>query len=99
MRERATPLKLPRVLGGEPLGLADVGGLETLRAARHLEFHPVPFAEALEPAGLDGAEVNEHVLAAFLCDEPEPLRIVEPLHGSARHDVPLRFLLWSLTLR
>src|SRR2546427_1289689 len=87
------PLRLPR------LGLSDVGGLEPLRAAGHLELHPIAFAEALEARGLDGAEVDEHVLAAFLCDEPEALRIVEPLHCAACHDVPLLFLLWSFTLR
>src|SRR5881628_2289437 len=81
------------------LGFSDVGGLQTLRAAGHLELHPVPFAEALEARGMDGAEVDEHVLAAFLRDESETLCIVEPLHCAACHDVPLLFLLWSFTLR
>src|SRR6266545_8363178 len=90
--------------GGRPptdprLGLSDVGGLETLRAPGHLELDPIAFAEALEARGLDGAEVDEHVLAALLRDEPETFCIVEPLHCAACHDVPLLFLLWSFTLR
>jgi hypothetical protein len=32
--------------------------------------------------------VHEHVLAALLRDEPEPLRIIEPLHLSCGHLLP-----------
>src|SRR5262245_19757253 len=70
-------------------GLADVGGLKSLRAARDLELHTVALGQALESGSLDGAVVDEHVLAALLRDEAESLRIVEPLHCSLCHDFPL----------
>jgi hypothetical protein len=59
--------------------------LKTLRAAGHLELDPVTFGQGLEALGLDGAVVDEHVLAAFLRDEPVTLCIVEPLHLSLCH--------------
>jgi len=67
------------------LGLANVGGLEALRAPRHFELDLVTLGQALEALGLNGAEVYEHVLAVLLGDETEPLRIVEPLHASLSH--------------
>src|SRR6266508_2820813 len=66
-------------------GLANVGGLEALRAPRHFELDLVTLGQALEALGLDGAEVHEHVLAVFLGDKAIPLRIVEPLHASLSH--------------
>src|SRR5262249_54060685 len=68
-------------------GLADVSGLQTFRAARDLELHTVTLGQALESGSLDGAVVDEHVLPAFLRDEPETLRVVEPLHCSLCHNV------------
>src|SRR5436309_10542362 len=70
---------------GEDLNLADVRCLKTLWAAGHLELDPVTFGQGLEALGLDGAVVDEDVLAAFLRDEPVTLRIVEPLHLSLCH--------------
>src|SRR6266545_6228930 len=73
-------------------GLANVGGLDSLRAPRHFELDLVTLGQALEALGLDGAEVHEHVLAVFLGDKAIPLRIVEPLHASLSHfyDLSLR---------
>src|SRR5262249_1056400 len=68
------------------LGLADVRGLEPFRAASHLELNAVTLGQALEALSLDGAEVHEHVLAAFLGDESEALCVVEPLHCSLCHE-------------
>src|SRR5262245_43095883 len=73
------------------LGFPDVRGLQALGTARHLELDPVTLGEALEALSLDGAEVHEHVLAALLSDEPETLRVVEPLHCSLSH-CPSSFL-------
>src|SRR3989454_4310578 len=67
------------------LDLPDVGCLKTLRTASYFELDPVTLSKALEALGLDGAVVDEHVLAALLCDEPVTLRIVEPLHLSVSH--------------
>src|SRR5262244_1617659 len=67
------------------LDLPDVGCLKTLRTASHLELDPVTFSKAFEALGLDGAVVDEYVLAALLCDEPITLRVVEPLHLSLSH--------------
>jgi len=36
--------------------------------------------ERLEPACLDGAEMNEYVTALILFDEAEAFLLVEPLH-------------------
>src|SRR6266498_108672 len=66
-------------------GLANVGGLDSLRAPRHFELDLVTLGQALEALGLDGAEVHEHVLAVFLGDKAIPLRIVEPFHASLSH--------------
>jgi len=68
-----------------PLHLPDVRRLKTLRAARHLELDLITLAEALEALGLDGAVVDEDVLATVLGDEAETLRVVEPLHSSLCH--------------
>src|SRR5881296_178130 len=70
---------------GRLLYLLDVGCLKTLRTASYFELDPVTLSKALETLGLDGAVVDEHVLAALLCDEPVTLRIVEPLHLSLSH--------------
>src|SRR3989449_4922287 len=67
------------------LDLPDVGCLKTLRTASYFELDPVTLSKALEALGLDGAVMDEHVLAALLCDEPVTFRIVEPLHLSLSH--------------
>src|SRR5437867_886180 len=100
MRGDGPPHTPPALLTDGRSGFADVSRLKTFRAASDLELHAVPFGQALEALSLDGAEVNEHVLAALLRDEAEALRVVEPLHCSLCHDVPLSVpVLWSLTLR
>src|SRR5438093_4684913 len=72
-------------------GLTHVGGLQSFRTAGHLELHAVTLAERLEAGALDGAVVHEDVFAAFLRDEPEPLRVVEPLHGTGGHGLEPSF--------
>src|SRR5262245_10480381 len=67
------------------LGLADSGRLETLRTAGHLELHVFALGKGLEALTLDRREVHEHVLSAFLRDESESLRLVEPLHCATSH--------------
>src|SRR2546427_3485960 len=67
------------------LDLPDVGCLKTLRTASYFELDPVTLSKALEALGLDGAVMDEHVLAALLSDEPVTFRIVEPLHLSLSH--------------
>src|SRR5947209_13017692 len=58
-------------------------------ASLHFELHDLPFGEGLEPVHLDGREVYEHVLAAFLFNEAVALRVIEPLHFSLSHSVCL----------
>src|ERR1700722_8833221 len=86
------PFKVKREAGGAGwksglvlLDLGDVGGLKTLGSLHHLEVDLLALGERLESVALDGGEVNENVLATLLLDEPEPLRIVEPLHASLCH--------------
>src|SRR4029453_9604693 len=66
-------------------GLANVGGLESLRSPGHLELDPISLGQALEALGLNGVEMHEHVLATLLGYEAVPLRIVEPLDGTLCH--------------
>src|SRR5262245_49196850 len=70
---------------GVSLHFPDVGRLQALGASRHLELDLIALAEALEALSLDGAVMDEDVLAALLGDEAESLRIVEPLHSSLCH--------------
>src|SRR6185437_4460239 len=67
----------------------DVFGLQALLTVDHLEAHLLPFLQALEARTSDGAEMDEHVGAAFTADEAEPLGVVEPLdciRFTIRHD-------------
>src|SRR5919107_269232 len=67
---------------------ADVLGLRTLGALRDIKLDLLVLVEGLVAAGLDGGEVDEHVVAsAVLRDEAETLVGVEPLDGSLSHDV------------
>src|SRR3954463_1285913 len=69
-------------------GDADVLGLRTLGALRDVELDLLILVKRLVAAGLDGGEVDEHVLAAaVLRDEAETLVGVEPLDGSLSHDL------------
>src|SRR5512142_2742942 len=66
--------------------LANVRGLQALRALHHVELDLLTLGEALEAVPLDRAVVAEHVLTTVvLRDEAEALRVVEPLHGASRH--------------
>src|ERR671921_965885 len=67
---------------------ADVLGLRTLGALGEIELDLLTLVEGLVAAGLDGGEVDEHVLAAaILRDEAETLLGVEPLDSSLSHDL------------
>ena len=67
------------------LDLPDVGCLKTLRTASDFELDPITFRKTLETLRLNGAVVDEYVLAALLRYEPIPLCIVEPLYLSLSH--------------
>src|ERR1041385_3046175 len=65
--------------------LLDVRGLEALRTVDDLELHRVALTERAEAVRLDGGVVDEDILATVLRDEPEALRVVEPLDRALRH--------------
>ncbi len=71
-------------------GLAHVRRLQALRPLDDVELHRSPSARERKPSS-DGGVVDEDVLPAFLGDEAETLRIVEPLHGTLRHCFYLGF--------
>jgi len=54
-------------------------GLPALRAFDHVELNLLTFLEAAEATGLDGGEVNEHVLTVLAADESITLGVVKPL--------------------
>src|SRR4051794_11681962 len=65
----------------------DVGGLRPLVAGLGVIGDLRALGERLEAAGVDGAVVDEEVLATVVGrDEAEALVVVEPLHGSGRHE-------------
>lgn len=67
-------------------GCLNVRCLFTLRALHDLEAHLLTFFEGLEAIHLDGRKVSEQILAAFIRrDEPETLRVVEPLDRTGCH--------------
>src|SRR5262245_21595793 len=59
--------------------LGDVCRLESLGALADFELHLVVLLQRLEAFGLDGGVMHEHVRSALTLDEPEALRVVEPL--------------------
>src|ERR687886_1096051 len=67
------------------------GGLEVRRRllaalGHHLVGDLLVLVQGLQPRGLHGGDVDEHVLAAVLgLDEAEALVGVEPLHGAGGH--------------
>src|SRR5918992_2076348 len=65
--------------------LADVGGLEPLGPLDDLELHAVALGKRAEAFGDDCGVMNEDVLATILCDEAEPLCVIEPLDRALRH--------------
>src|SRR5213592_4049290 len=78
-----------RRMAGCRLGANDVRGVQPFLASLHFELHDLTFGEGLEPVHLDGGEVYEHVLAAFLFNEAVALRVIEPIHFSLSHSVCL----------
>src|SRR5437667_12859210 len=80
--------------GGTPNGAGrlrpnDVRRVQPFLASLHLELHDLALGEGLESVHLDGGEVHEHVLAAFLLNEAVALGVIEPLHFSLSHSVCL----------
>src|SRR6267378_2740492 len=76
---------------GEPimlrLSLGDVRRLRTFGTLGDLERDLVSFLQAPESVAHDRAVVHEHIGTALALDEPEPLRLVEPLHSACfRHE-------------
>jgi len=63
----------------------DVLGLPALGAFDHIELHLLPFLKAAEAIGLNGGEVNEHVLTVLAADESVTLGVVKPLYCSCFH--------------
>src|SRR5262249_26337778 len=66
-------------------GLADVRGLQTLRALHDLELHRLTLGEAAETIHHDGGVVDEHVRRPLARDEAKTLRVVKPLHSALFH--------------
>src|SRR6266567_3368368 len=67
-------------------GGAHVGGLRALRPVDHVELDGLAFVQRAVAAGLDRAEMHEHVRTGLRADEAEPLVSVEPLDGSNGHE-------------
>ena len=91
--------------GAEPAGFILAGGrsrvwLSGLQVIRRRFSGPsigdnlvrdfLTFVEGVHSGALDGADVNEHILAAVIrLDEAKALLAVEPLYGSDRHEMIL----------
>src|SRR5262245_49585781 len=68
------------------LGSANVRGLLTLGAGRHVEADALTFLEGLETLRLNCGEVGEEIFAAALgSDEAETLGVVEPFNSASSH--------------
>src|SRR5687768_14614618 len=74
-----------RLCGCHPL---DVLGEQPLLALDLLVVDGLAVLERTEPVALDAAEMDEHVLAVRVDDEPEPLLRIEPLDVASRHGKP-----------
>src|ERR1051326_7707813 len=94
------PSAIPVLLGEIPPAPEGAGGMSilvlrdrghvrrfgALRALAGLELDLRAFGESLEAVARDLRMVDEQILAAVLrCDEPVPLRVTEPFHGSGCH--------------
>src|SRR5690242_3383908 len=90
MQNKSGPLVVERSRFGSTsdrrLEDRDVGGAEALttRVVLHIELHPLALVELAVAARLDGAEVDEDILALLLRDEAETLGGVEPLDRAGR---------------
>src|SRR4051812_37896809 len=82
---RPTSERAPRsVLLGQ---LNDVLALWALLALGRVELDLRPLGERLVAVAADGAVMNKEILARLVRgDESVPLRVVEPLHCSCRHE-------------
>src|SRR5688572_18891784 len=68
----------------------DVGRGRAFLPLRHVERHLLAVFQRFEPRTLDRAVMGKEILAAVIRrDESEPLRVVEPLHGTCRHVVSI----------
>src|SRR5689334_17379010 len=68
------------------VGRLQVDGRRPSSFGRDLVADLLALVQAVEARSLHGADVNEHVLAAFLrLDETEALGGVEPLHSTSWH--------------
>src|SRR5690606_31133194 len=65
-----------------------VRSLQALGSLHDVELDFLALGERPEARRLDRGEVHEHILAALLGDETEPLAIIEPLHGTLGHCGP-----------
>src|SRR6266536_3519484 len=89
LRKQVGPRSTPQWSG--PLcallgGGAHVGGLRALRPVDHVELDGLAFVQRAVAAGLDRAEMHEHVRTGLRADEAEPLVSVEPLDGPNGHE-------------
>ena len=72
-------------------GVSSMTAMEALGRGKGLV--DLTLLKGAEPIHVDGGVVAEHVLAtAVLRDESEPLRVVEPLHGTSCHVLSALFL-------
>ena len=74
---------LPRrsIAATDSLGI-DVFRLRTLLALGHFETDALALCQGPAAGSIDGAEVHEHVRAAFSFDESETFCIVKPFDGA-----------------
>src|SRR5215468_7827523 len=67
-----------------------IGGGRLAPLGHHLEADLLAFHERLHSGALDGADVNEHILASVArLDEAVALLHIEELHGTCGHSVLL----------
>ena len=57
-------------------------GLQAFLALDNSEANLLAFFQALEALALDGAEMHEHIFAAFTTDETKALGVIEPFDGT-----------------
>src|SRR6188472_102864 len=83
---RARPRVGGRARGSASAGEDDVGRLRAFLTLLGYELDLRALGEGLEALARDAAEMDEEVFAAVVRgDEPIPLGVIEPLHGSGCH--------------
>ena len=60
----------------------DVLGLWAFLALGNNELNALAFGQGLVARHCNGAEMCEHIWAAFACDEAKTFALIEPLYGS-----------------